>query len=116
MPGSPVLAGVVEVLLRVDFDVSAGGVDVLHPRPLRRDPRSSDGFVADLMGRRIEGVRRRGKYFWLALSSGDALLGHLGMSGQMLLQAPGAAEKRVLPSAAWNRPPPPRAVSVGSGA
>jgi len=72
------------------------GVDVLHPRPLRRDPRSSDGFVAELMGRRIEGVRRRGKYFWLALSSGDALLGHLGMSGQMLLQSPGAADEKHL--------------------
>ena len=69
------------------------GVEVLHPRPLRRDPRGSDGFVAALMGSRIEGVRRRGKYFWLALSSGDALLGHLGMSGQMLLQQPGAADE-----------------------
>jgi formamidopyrimidine-DNA glycosylase len=72
------------------------GVDVLHPRPLRRDPRSSDGFVAELLGRRIESVRRRGKYFWLALSSGDALLGHLGMSGQMLLQAPGAVDEKHL--------------------
>jgi formamidopyrimidine-DNA glycosylase len=72
------------------------GVDVLHPRPLRRDPRSGDGFVAELVGRRIEAVRRRGKYFWLALSSGDALLGHLGMSGQMLLQAPGAADEKHL--------------------
>jgi formamidopyrimidine-DNA glycosylase len=72
------------------------GVDVLHPRPLRRDPRSSDGFVAELMGRRIEAVRRRGKYFWFALSSGDALLGHLGMSGQMLLQTPGAADEKHL--------------------
>jgi formamidopyrimidine-DNA glycosylase len=48
------------------------------------------------MGRRIEAVRRRGKYFWLALSSGDALLGHLGMSGQMLLQAPGAVDEKHL--------------------
>jgi formamidopyrimidine-DNA glycosylase len=77
-------------------------VDVLHPRPLRRDPRGSDGFVAALVGRRIEAVRRRGKYFWLALDAvedgrpGDALLGHLGMSGQMLLHRPGAPDERHL--------------------
>ena len=77
------------------------GVEVLHPRPLRRDPRGSDGFVAALVDRRIEAVRRRGKYFWLALDGdgdrpGDALLGHLGMSGQMLLHHPGAPDERHL--------------------
>ena len=30
-------------------------------------------------------MRRRGKYLWLALDSDDAIVGHLGMSGQMLL-------------------------------
>jgi len=60
-------------------------VEVLHPRPVRRDPRGPDGFAAALVGRRVVDVRRRGKYFWLALDDGDALLGHLGMSGQMLL-------------------------------
>jgi len=66
-------------------------VEVLHPRPVRRDVRGPSGFAAALVGRRIEAVRRRGKYFWLALAplddqqGGDALLGHLGMSGQMLL-------------------------------
>jgi formamidopyrimidine-DNA glycosylase len=80
-------------------------VEVLHTRPLRRDPRGADGFVAALVGRRIEAVRRRGKYFWLALDAddvvaddrpGDALLGHLGMSGQMLLHRPGAPDERHL--------------------
>ena len=77
-------------------------VEVLHPRPLRRDPRGSTGFAAALVGQRIEAVRRRGKYFWLALAPapdqerGDALLGHLGMSGQMLLHDPGAPDERHL--------------------
>jgi formamidopyrimidine-DNA glycosylase len=71
-------------------------VEVLHPRPVRRDHRGSTGFVAALVGQRIEAVRRRGKYFWLALANGDALLGHLGMSGQMLLHAPGAPDERHL--------------------
>src|SRR5919107_2398492 len=71
-------------------------VEVLHPRPVRRDPRGSTGFAAALAGRRVEAVRRRGKYFWLALDNGDALLGHLGMSGQMLVQPVGVPDERHL--------------------
>ncbi len=71
-------------------------VEVLHPRPVRRDPGGPDGFAAALVGRRIIDARRRGKYFWLPLDNGDALLGHLGMSGQMLVQPTGAPEERHL--------------------
>jgi formamidopyrimidine-DNA glycosylase len=71
-------------------------VEVLHPRPVRRDPRGPDGFAAALTGRRIEGTRRRGKYLWLPLDNGDALLGHLGMSGQFLVQPPDAPAERHL--------------------
>ena len=71
-------------------------VDVLHPRPVRRDPRGPDGFALALTGRRIEAARRRGKYLWLPLDNGDALLGHLGMSGQLLVQPAGAPDDRHL--------------------
>jgi formamidopyrimidine-DNA glycosylase len=71
-------------------------VDVLHPRPVRRDPRGPEGFALALTGRRIENARRRGKYLWLPLDSGDALLGHLGMSGQLLVQPSGAPDDRHL--------------------
>jgi formamidopyrimidine-DNA glycosylase len=71
-------------------------VDVLHPRPVRRDVRGPAGFAAALTGRRIEAARRRGKYLWLPLDNGDALLGHLGMSGQILLQPPDAPDERHL--------------------
>ena len=71
-------------------------VDVLHPRPVRRDPRGPDGFALALTGRRIEAARRRGKYLWVPLDNGDALLGHLGMSGQLLVQPPGAPDERHL--------------------
>ena len=50
-----------------------------------------EGFAAALTGRRLEAALRRGKYFWLPLDNGDALLGHLGMSGQMLVQ-PGESD------------------------
>jgi formamidopyrimidine-DNA glycosylase len=71
-------------------------VVVLHPRPVRRDHRGPAGFAAALTGRRIEGARRRGKYLWLPLDNGDALLGHLGMSGQLLVQEPGRPDERHL--------------------
>ncbi len=71
-------------------------VDVLHPRPVRRDQRGPSGFADALTGRRIEAARRRGKYLWLPLDNGDALLGHLGMSGQILVQQPDAPDERHL--------------------
>jgi len=71
-------------------------VDVLHPRPVRRDLRGPEGFALALTGRRIDDARRRGKYLWLPLDNGDALLGHLGMSGQLLVQPAGAADERHL--------------------
>jgi len=71
-------------------------VEVRHPRPVRRDLRGPEGFASALVGRRIDGARRRGKYLWLPLDNGDALLGHLGMSGQLLVQRPEAPEERHL--------------------
>jgi len=71
-------------------------VDVLHPRPVRRDPRGPVGFAEALVGRRVEAARRRGKYLWVPLDNGDALLAHLGMSGQLLVQPPDAAPERHL--------------------
>jgi formamidopyrimidine-DNA glycosylase len=67
-------------------------VRVLHPRPVRRHVLGPLDFEGRLTGRRLVAARRRGKYFWLALDTGDALLGHLGMSGQMLVQPRDAAE------------------------
>jgi formamidopyrimidine-DNA glycosylase len=72
------------------------GVDVLHPRPVRRHVAGPADFAARLVGRRLEGARRRGKYLWLPLDSGDALLGHLGMSGQMLVQPAAVPDERHL--------------------
>jgi formamidopyrimidine-DNA glycosylase len=72
------------------------GVDVLHPRPLRRHLAGPTDFAASLTGRRILAARRRGKYLWLPLDGGDAVLGHLGMSGQLLVQPESAAAERHL--------------------
>jgi formamidopyrimidine-DNA glycosylase len=65
-------------------------VDVVvgHPRVVRRHVAGAPDFVARLTGRTVLSVRRRGKYLWLPLDSGDALTGHLGMSGQLLVVPP----------------------------
>ena len=71
-------------------------VDVLHPRPVRRHLGGPADFAARLTGRRVDDARRRGKYLWLPLDNGDALMGHLGMSGQMLVQPASAPDERHL--------------------
>lgn len=96
MPELPEVEVVRSGLERHVVGATIDTVEVLHPRPVRRDPHGPAGFASALAGRRIEAVRRRGKYFWLALAGGDALLGHLGMSGQMLLHEPGAPDERHL--------------------
>jgi formamidopyrimidine-DNA glycosylase len=59
-------------------------VEVLHPRAIRRHLAGAADFTQRLRGRRFDGARRRGKYLWLPVGE-DALLAHLGMSGQLLI-------------------------------
>jgi len=78
------------------LDRPVRAVDVLHPRPVRRHLPGPDDFAARLTGRTFTAARRRGKYLWLPLDTGDALLGHLGMSGQLLVQPSDAVDERHL--------------------
>jgi formamidopyrimidine-DNA glycosylase len=67
-------------------------VAVLHPRAVRRHVAGSEDFAAQLAGRTLGAAQRRGKYLWLPLpGTGTSLLGHLGMSGQLLVQPEDAA-------------------------
>ena len=68
-------------------------VTALHPRAVRRHLAGGNDFAAVLRGRTIVGARRRGKYLWLPLGE-DALLAHLGMSGQLLI---GPADRPLSP-------------------
>jgi formamidopyrimidine-DNA glycosylase len=70
-------------------------VEVRHPRAIRRHP--GGDFPARLRGHRLGTARRRGKYLWLSLSDSDeCLLGHLGMSGQLLVRPASAPDERHL--------------------
>jgi formamidopyrimidine-DNA glycosylase len=73
-----------------------GRVEVLHPRPVRRHHAGAEDIVALVRGRQVLGANRRGKYLWLPLDSGDAMLAHLGMSGQLLVQPAGSPDERHL--------------------
>ena len=61
---------------------------VTHPRAVRRHTAGARDFEDLVSGRTITAAQRRGKYLWLPLDSGDALTGHLGMSGQLLVVPP----------------------------
>jgi formamidopyrimidine-DNA glycosylase len=62
-------------------------VDVTHARSIRRH-QSAEEFTDRLEGRKLVGTRRRGKYLVLPLDSGDVVVVHLGMSGQLLWSRP----------------------------
>jgi formamidopyrimidine-DNA glycosylase len=64
---------------------SIAAVRVHHPRAVRRHEAGPGDLTARLLGSTITGTGRRGKFLWLTLDGGDALVVHLGMSGQMLL-------------------------------
>ena len=61
-------------------------VEVLDPRPLRRQDGGAQAFVDQLTGRTLTAAVRRGKFLWLTLDDGRALSAHLGMSGQLLVR------------------------------
>ncbi|SFO37449.1 DNA-(apurinic or apyrimidinic site) lyase [Geodermatophilus obscurus] len=69
-------------------------VEVHHPRAVRRHLEGAEHFVQALTGRTLTAAHRRGKYLWLPLTepdgapSGRAMVAHLGMSGQLLVEKP----------------------------
>jgi len=69
-------------------------VDVRDERALTRHTGGAAHFEAELTGRRISSAVRRGKFLWMPVSDAEAIVTHLGMSGQMLLRVPGAPEER----------------------
>ncbi|WAC65600.1 bifunctional DNA-formamidopyrimidine glycosylase/DNA-(apurinic or apyrimidinic site) lyase [Agrococcus sp. SL85] len=74
-------------------------VEVLDARSVARHDGGAAAFEGALVGRRLALPERRGKFLWIPLAAEgaaprQALLAHLGMSGQMLLREPGAPADR----------------------
>ncbi|BDD83270.1 formamidopyrimidine-DNA glycosylase [Tsukamurella pulmonis] len=84
----------VEVVRRgLDDHLVGRGVtamEVLHPRAARRHVAGEADLIGQITGADVESAQRRGKFLWLPLARGGvsadtAIVVHLGMSGQMLV-------------------------------
>jgi formamidopyrimidine-DNA glycosylase len=71
-------------------------VEVVDERSLRRHVLGAEDFRQNLTGARVLDVVRRGKFLWMPLEASGggtgppavALMAHLGMSGQLLIEDP----------------------------
>ncbi len=78
--------------LEPDLDgATITAVDVRRPRMLRRQPRPRD-FADRLAGRRIERLRRHGKFLIADVEGDIAWVTHLGMSGRVSMSMVGDPE------------------------
>jgi formamidopyrimidine-DNA glycosylase len=102
MPELPEVETVRAGLDRFVVGRTISAVEVRHPRSVRRHLAGEADLVARLTGTRVVAARRRGKYLWLPLSDGPdgaaprCLVGHLGMSGQFLVESPSTPDQRHL--------------------
>ncbi|MEO3827306.1 bifunctional DNA-formamidopyrimidine glycosylase/DNA-(apurinic or apyrimidinic site) lyase [Actinomadura sp. B10D3] len=89
MPELPEVEVVRRGLERWTTGRTAASAEVLHPRAVRRHEAGPADFAGRLAGRTLLAPRRRGKYLWIPLDGeGEAVLAHLGMSGQLLVGEP----------------------------
>ncbi len=75
---------------------TVSAVEVHHPRPIRRQLGGEVEFRSRLQGQTITDAVRRGKFLWLSLADEQAVLVHLGMSGQLLVQPSNVEPERHL--------------------
>ena len=90
MPELPEVEVVRRGLERWTAGRTIASAEALHPRAVRRHVAGAADFADRLRGRVVGVAQRRGKYLWIPLdgetAAAEALLGHLGMSGQLLVQ------------------------------
>ncbi|GAA1874234.1 bifunctional DNA-formamidopyrimidine glycosylase/DNA-(apurinic or apyrimidinic site) lyase [Actinomadura bangladeshensis] len=97
MPELPEVEVVRRGLERWTAGRAVASAEVLHPRSVRRHAAGPADFAARLAGRTMRAPRRRGKYLWIPLDDGsEAVLAHLGMSGQLLVGEPGREREKHL--------------------
>ena len=67
-------------------DAEITAVDVYDARAITRHDSGRGSFADRLVGRRMLAPQRRGKFIWIPLDDREAVLAHLGMTGQLLLR------------------------------
>ncbi|MET3903557.1 bifunctional DNA-formamidopyrimidine glycosylase/DNA-(apurinic or apyrimidinic site) lyase [Paenarthrobacter sp. 4246] len=111
MPELPEVEVVRRGLARWVRGRSVTGVDVLDPRSIRRHALGTEDFIGNLEHATVLDVVRRGKFLWMPLAMPGlsdtetgpaddppavALMAHLGMSGQLLMQDPEVSDEKHL--------------------
>ncbi len=103
MPELPEVETVRAGLAPALTNATVTAIDVLDSRSFKRHVGGVEDFIATMVGSKILAVVRRGKFLWMPLEMPNgrnaghklAMVGHLGMSGQMLLRTPGFAEDKL---------------------
>ena len=103
MPELPEVETVRAGLAPALTNATVTAIDVLDARSFKRHIGGVEDFIATMVGSKILAVVRRGKFLWMPLEMPNgrntgyklAMVGHLGMSGQMLLRTPGFAEDKL---------------------
>ncbi len=90
MPELPEIENIVRYLDPLLYDRKILKITVNRPDMIRQGA----GLLIDLPQRRIESVRRRGKYVLIKISDDTWLIFHLGMSGQLTLDKFGHPPKK----------------------
>ena len=101
MPELPEVEVVRRGLERWAVGRTIASAEVLHPRAIRRHLDGPEDFAARTAGLTLLSAERRGKFLWLPLGeggvgAGEAVTGHLGMSGQLLVQPQGTPDEKHL--------------------
>ena len=87
MPELPEVETVRDGLARHVLGSRITGVEVFRPSAVRHQTGGLPEFAGRLTGRTLTHAVRRGKFCWLLLDEpGEALLTHLGMTGQLLVR------------------------------
>lgn len=112
MPELPEVETVRDGLARHVLGRTVRAVEVRRDYSVRRHEGGPTDLVARLLGRRFEAAVRRGKFLWLLLDEApgrgdDALMAHLGMSGQLLVRGAPVAPAPDVVAVAPDRPDHP---------
>ncbi len=96
MPELPEVETVRSGLAANVLGATISDVKVFENRSIRQHDKGKKDFQSQLVGNKILSANRRGKFMWLQLQNenrDDALVIHLGMSGQVLLHKTSELEK-----------------------